>query len=77
MRLDGFAEGESIGGLQINLRDENIAASVLIDPFDRAIGIGCRSGFRPTEGLEGMRQGERHPGIAVHNQNFHGASCLR
>ena len=39
MRLDGFAEGESVGGLEINLRDENVASSVLIDPFDRGIGI--------------------------------------
>ena len=77
VRLDGFPEGESVCGLEENLRDENVAASVMVDPFYGLIGVGRGAGFCPTNGPERMRQRVGRSGLGIHDQNFHGASCLR
>ena len=52
MRLDGFPERETVCGLKKNFRDENIAASLAVDPFHRLIGGGRSPDFCPAKGLK-------------------------
>ena len=54
VRLDGFPEREAVCGLKKDLRDENVAASVSVDPFHGLIGVRRSPDFCPAEGLERM-----------------------
>jgi len=52
VRLDGFPESEPVRRLQKNLRDKNVAAALLVDPFHRSVGIGRGADRRPSKRLE-------------------------
>jgi hypothetical protein len=77
VRLNGLAQKEPIGRLQKNLRDQNIAPAVSVDPLDGIIRVRGRTRPGPAEGDQGFCQIFRSAGQAVNDQYFHWDSCLR
>jgi hypothetical protein len=71
MRLNGIAESEPVGGLKENLRDENVASPMLVDPLHRIVGVCGRPGPGPAKVAERLRQSGCHSGPAIHDQYFH------
>ena len=77
MGLDCLSQCKPVRGLDKNLRDENIAPGMQVDPFHCGIRICCGPGFRPTEFPKFCREALRRGSGTVNNQYFHWASCLR